>query len=121
MTYKRVVPRDIFNEASLLKLLGRLAIYALTIPGKKIHFEHDGGPFLISQDPNDGSLRCENVRFFIDSKPLDIFRPLNSREDWCLYASLNGDEALVFSSGGYTTFEFERLGQSLIDDPEGRN
>jgi len=111
MTYLRVIPRDLFNEANLLKCHGQLYlnIETLNLPGVELVHEYDDEPFDIAMDPNDGSLMLLNVRLWVHGEPHILFRPLNSREPWPLY--LDGTEApepiAVFTDTGKFTAEFE--------------
>ncbi len=43
--YTRVIPRDLFNEAKLLKCIGRLVLLIHDGDHNNISFEHDGEPF----------------------------------------------------------------------------
>jgi hypothetical protein len=102
MSYQRVIPRDLFNEANLLKCYGQLYLQLerLNIPG--VELVHDGEMFDIDQDPVDGSLFFENVRLWVHDEPQILFRQLNSREPWPLY--IDGTEApepfAVFNDDG---------------------
>lgn len=69
MTYQRVIPRDFFNEAKLLKCWGQLALKlhdGVKLPGwhegvrLSIVSESDRG-WAISQDPVDGALFLPGV------------------------------------------------------------
>jgi hypothetical protein len=97
MNYYRVLPRDLFNEANLLKCLGRLSL--LIHDGKLPRWDclHDGGAFDIEQDESDGSLFVKNVRFTVGGHPIHLYRPLNSREPWPL---LTEDCEPVFDDEG---------------------
>ena len=54
MTYARVCPRDLFNEASLLKCLGHLWPVCERIPGVGWVEPQIGEPFVIEQYECDG-------------------------------------------------------------------
>lgn len=98
-TYVRVIPRDLFNEASLLKCLGRLWIETERYQ-PHVSIEHDGGPFEIEQNENDGSISVSNVRVTIDDIEFRHWRPLNSRQDWPLYIEVGEAEIRVFDDSG---------------------
>jgi len=91
MSYIRVIPRDLFNEASLLKMLGQF--WLLTDHREQVQFIHtdlsgiggQGLPFMIEQDRGDGSISVSNVRLFIKNQRYRLYRPLNSREAWPLW------------------------------------
>ena len=100
MSYERVIPRDLFNEAKLLKCLGRLVIVAPL--HKSITITHDGKPFDIRQSV-DGDLYCENVKVSYRygnllmnpttaPQELNVFNPINSRADWPLLFVAEADE-----------------------------
>lgn len=80
MSYVRVLPRDLFNEADLLKCMGRLWIELdrLGTVGARI-VEEDVPSFMIEQDDSDGSIYVSNVTFEIDGVAHRLRRPLNAR------------------------------------------
>lgn len=111
-TYRRVIPRDLFNDAKLLKCLGQLAL--IIFNGKDeanscpptLEIDHDGQPFNIVQDPEDGGLRCDNVTVTINGRPIKMTTNYNSRDNWPLYAD---DTVPVFSEIGYGRLSKEFL------------
>lgn len=119
MSYTRVIPRDLFNEANLLKCYGQLELMIdkLNIPGVAI--EYDGEAFDVQQNPTDGALSLFNISLlkgeegypYLNSRSLYFFRPLNSREPWPLYTHIpdeNDDwqEVAVFNADGGLSAEF---------------
>jgi hypothetical protein len=102
--YQRVIPRDLFNEASLLKCLGRFWIETERFQPKWVKIEHDGEPFDILQD-QDGATYVLNVEITINGVTCYAFRPLNSREPWPLWLSIDGDSEPieVFTESGELT------------------
>lgn len=100
MSYHRVVPRDLFNEASLLKCVGRLVLKIEDGEIPWLHYHHDGDPFNIRQNEDDGSISVTNVEFFACNRTLGHFRPLNSRDSFPLYLTYGDDELLVFDDAG---------------------
>jgi hypothetical protein len=90
MTYTRVIPRDLFNEGSLLKMLGQLWIKTERfIP--KVRILHTGRDFTTFQSDADGSIRCGSITVIIDGVTYDHYRPLNSREPWPLWLHQRND------------------------------
>lgn len=96
MSYVRVIPRDLFNEANFLKCLGALYI-ALETAGAhhaSLMFE----PFDASADfgvtqNGDGALYSTSIEFIVRGTPYHLTRPLNSRASWPLYCSdLDNDD-----------------------------
>ena len=92
MSYIRVIPRDLFNEASLLKCLGKLYILVENTTDRSAKFDVEDVPaFEIQQDENDGSIYVANLPFSVSGRRVHLSRPLNSREPWPLYLSLPED------------------------------
>lgn len=106
MSYQRVIPRDLFNEANLLKCLGRFWIETERFQPHKVTFEHDGEAFDVWQD-EDGALYVRNVEIIINGSPHTAFRPLNSRAPWPLYilGGVDGEPMDVFQEDGELTPE----------------
>jgi hypothetical protein len=110
---KRVLPRDAFNDANLLKCIGQLTL--LIHDGKCcLTVDYDGEPFDIQQNTSDGSTWVTNIRFFTPSGELvRHMRSLNSREDWPLMLLLDNpdshedDEFYAFDSKGNFMPSFE--------------
>lgn len=115
MTYKRTIPRDLFNEGNLLKCYGQLWLHLENRLGPKIQFDFedfDGQAFEIVQNPADGSTYIANVSLFIKGRRIRLSRPLNSREPWPLYAAhpdKNDVEIEVFDEGGLLSLAFKRM------------
>jgi hypothetical protein len=107
MSYRRVIPRDLFNEASLLKCYGRLFINLETAGLKDVELNHDGEAFDVRQDASSGGLFVANVVLKVAGKPCRLHRPLNSRDQWPLYLTDDDDEELsVFNEDGSFAEEF---------------
>lgn len=115
MSYLRVIPRDLFNEADLLKCLGQLWLHLdMLADGSTVlgdaDGEHDGAPFDIQQDEGSGALTVANLPFFIGGRPYRLTRPLNARAKWPLYATDEEDgETRVFDEEGNLSPEFAAL------------
>lgn len=98
-SYERVLPRDLFNEANLLKCLGQVSLL-LHDRGKDgdprlIHWTVRPG-FDIQMDMSDGSIFCSNLTLH---RPNDrhmyyIRRVLNSRDPWPIYLITADDDTL---------------------------
>ena len=111
ITYSRILPRDLFNEAKLLKCLGRVTL-AIENGWFPLEYKYNGGPFDIQQN-SDGDLTCLNVTF---DKGLTFYKPLNSKKSWPLVCVTNEyeyievfeeeDDYCVLSFGGIFTEEF---------------
>lgn len=101
MSYARVIPRDFFNEANLLKCYGQIFICLETVDVPDVELVHDGEPFIVEQDLGSGGTTIANVMLKVRGEPCLLHRPLNSREPWPLYLTTdNEDELAVFSDDG---------------------
>jgi len=99
--YKRVIPRDLFNEASLLKCYGRIFINLETAGLSGIELEHDGTAFDVRQDFGSGDIYLANVELTVRGKPYRLRRPLNSRDGWPLFLIEDNEEYIsVFAGDG---------------------
>lgn len=107
--YQRVIPRDLFNEANLLKCVGRLV---LLIEDGKLdwRYDYDNTPFEIYQDESDGSIKIANIHFWDTTigERIYVWNPLNSRAPWPVVAASalweDGEEKPVFDSNGNFIF-----------------
>lgn len=106
--YFREIPRDLFNEANLLKCLG--ALYIETENYQHIEISYDHKAFNIAQDPADGSLFCVNVKLLVNGQEIKLFRPLNSRDPYPLFFYDEDDEIAeeVFTDKGKLSSAFRR-------------
>lgn len=113
MTYRRIIPRDLFNEADLLKCLGRLYIALDNLHDHKALFAEDEDGverFVIEQDESSGGIYVENLTFVIKGEPHQLYRPLNARTKWPLYVTHWRDiDERVFDGDGALTPEFLEL------------
>lgn len=115
MSYVRVIPRDLFNEANLLKCYGQLYINLERMGLEECLVMGDiNGRFDIWQDENDGSLTVTNVVLTIHGDVVPLLRPLNSREPYPLWATVRDiygepDELEVFNVDGTFTAQFEHF------------
>lgn len=113
--YIRVLPRDLFNEASLLKCVGRLWLLLGQNPDHRAAITPEMvDRFEIGQDDSSGSISIENVTFSVGGVPHRIERPLNSRAPWPLVVTSDGldpdfDEVQVFDDNGDFTPEMLAL------------
>lgn len=111
MTYVREIPRDLFNEGDLLKCLGRLWLALDERRDHKASLDFDGSTcvaygFDVQQDPSDGSIYSPEVRLTVAGEERGLFRPLNAREKWPLWARFGDDDVRVFDLDGALSPEF---------------
>ena len=111
MSYTRVIPRDLFNEANLLKCYGQLALLLHDYPVPGVQLVHDGGSFEPLQQDHDGSLTLwPSVRLEVRGSHVMLHRPLNDRDSWPLYATDHRDEEeAVFTDDGQFTAGFRAM------------
>lgn len=112
MSYIRVIPRDLFNEANLLKCMGQVALiidnFNNFFPDVKL-LPETVDHFHIVQDASDGSIAVDNVQLHVRGKPYRLWRPLNSRRPWPLYLRDGDMEIDVFQEDGTLTPEMSRF------------
>lgn len=113
MSYIREIPRDLFNEANLLKCLGKLWICLDNRSGHCASLDfnpfHPTAPFDVWQSQDDGSISARNVLFSVSGRTVRLYRPLNSREPWPLYADFDDEPLEVFTDGGELSGDFLAL------------
>lgn len=111
--YIRVIPRDLFNEAKLLKCLGALYIAAEHIDNETLRVErlHDDTRegFDIVQCPDDGSIMCRDVIVKFHGHVIPVYTGLNSRLPYPLVAQFEDRTAYVFDHVGELTEDFRAL------------
>ncbi|MBU9199912.1 hypothetical protein KTD31_00665 [Burkholderia multivorans] len=101
MSYSRVIPRDLFNEANLLKCYGRLYLNLEKAGAPAVELVHDGEAFDVQQDDSSGAIFVANVKLKVRGVACKMYRPLNSREAWPLYLALDDDSEIeVFNEDG---------------------
>lgn len=107
-TYIRVIPRDFFNEAKLLKCMGLLSLMVLDrmIPeGINIEIDESGDPFNIELN-EDGLLFVSNYQVLINNTPVFVGTTYNSKENYPFVAYVNYVEYPIFDEHGNFTDEF---------------
>lgn len=90
MNYARVLPRDLFNEAKLLKCLGQLSLlihdglgidpaWALKLIHQDPVDSEEYTGFIIEQNNDDGSIYCANLVLLSRGQVIRLYSPLNSK------------------------------------------
>jgi hypothetical protein len=106
--YKRVCPRDLFNEAKLLKCMGRLCLKILdgmTPVPMKYNDDHVRG-FNVEQDEA-GNLYISNLPIYIKGKRYKFHTTYNCKSNYPLFVeTANYEEFEVFDNDGDFTQEF---------------
>ncbi len=103
MEHFRVIPRDFFNEAKLLKCLGHFEICIMDhpLPGLEFEVHFEGGPFVVRQNQSDATLYCENYRVFLAGEELKLYTIYNSKDAYPLYGEYKGQHFLIFDERGF--------------------
>lgn len=89
----RVIPRDLFNDANLLKCYGRLQLFLMDHPafaGCTFGLEEDAleSQFDIHQT-TDGETFVANLQLTVHGVPVTLYRPLNAKGNWPLWFSID--------------------------------
>lgn len=113
MTYKRVLPRDLFNEAKLLKCAGHLCLAILQDePPSKMSHNEMKGPFKIELLP-EGSLFISNLHFILNGKEFLFKTTYNSKSNYPFYMEFEYCDYLVFDENGDFDKEFIEICENL--------
>jgi len=118
--YERVIPRDLFNEAKLLKCLGQLSLKihdGVVWPIQLVHNKNEG--FAIAQHAYSGDIYCANVSLNHKRgksvKEIPLYSGLNSHLRYPLIFDIDfGEkEGFVFNDAGEFTGDFIDLMENL--------
>lgn len=115
MSYLRVIPRDFFNEAKLLKCMGQLSLKILDdlLPeGIDIQINECGESFDIEQTI-DGRLFVSNYEVTINDTYVSMSTTYNSKESYPLVCFHDDIETIVFDEKGDFTTEFISMCQNI--------
>jgi len=110
--YQRAIPRDLFNEAKLLKCLGQLSLLlhdevGIRWPLELVHTHPEYG-FVIGQHPGDGSLFCDNLTLKLGKQIITLTTVPNSKSPYpLLYAADTWGEGYVFADSGQLGEDFK--------------
>jgi hypothetical protein len=95
--YKRVIPRDLFNESKLLKCVGRLALKIHDSMGPEgLKLEYDDKPFEIRLDGYKDAFYVENMKFHVNGRQFYFYSQVNSHEPYPFFLFYNFQEFEVF-------------------------
>ena len=111
--YQRVIPRDFFNEAKLLKCMGVLALKILDyqLPeGITITIKESSAAFKVDLI-DDGSLTVSNYPVKVNGQAVTMKTRYNSKSNFPLICEIDYEEVLVFNEKGEFDEEFiEKFG-----------
>ena len=108
MNYTRILPRDAFNESKLLKCIGRLTLLIEDKMLGNLHYVYDNKPFNIHQNES-SDIYCINIEFFILTKDIMFYTPLNARSNWPMFCIRDEEIITVFDDRGDLTVEFKNI------------
>ena len=104
MTYNRVMPRDLFNEAKLLKCMGRIELFILDDKIKGLNSLHNtdtNAGFTIEQDSSDGSIYIANLHYMDnEANAIHFYTSLNSKYNYPLTMVYKDEEYYPFNEKG---------------------
>ena len=114
MSYQRVLPRDLFNEAKLLKCMGRLLLlmHDEQTPCKMGYDVMYDEPFKIDL-LDEGSLTISNLQISMNGKLILFKTTYNSKAEYPLFAQHDLVDYEVFDEQGEFTEEFIGLAKEL--------
>lgn len=105
--YSRVVPRDLFNEAKLLKCFGQLVLLIHDgLAPKCLEVDEGEGDWEVYQRQDDGGLFLEGLKIQVKSTQLELYTMYNSKESYPLLCMTDEDEIEVFYKDGTLTDDF---------------
>lgn len=105
--YTRVLPRDAFNEAMLLKCIAFLTLHIENNYFTDLAYDFDGEAFNVVQS-EDGSISVANLEFMQASTGdrIEFYTAMNARASFPLECIVNDDYVDVFHPNGDYTDEF---------------
>lgn len=110
--YHRIIPRDFFNEAKLLKCMGVLQLRIVDDqlpPGLDIKIDESGEPFEICRDEASSRLIVINYPTTINKVEVIFQTALNSQRPYPFYCQVGEEEIEVFDDKGNFTEDFCNL------------
>lgn len=104
--YQRVIPRDLFNEAKLLKCIGRLCLYIHdgNVPCEMTFSEPEEQFQIALMD--EGALTITNVDFRINGHVYLFKTTYNSKANYPLFVQTDDGDIEVFGDTGDFTTDF---------------
>lgn len=112
INYSRVIPRDLFNEAKLLKCIGQLTCNIHDGEGLGLKVSESVTGFKIGL-MNDGFLIVENIHFKLGKIPLLFRTTYNSKKSYPLVCTYDYCDIPVFEENGTYTEEYTTFINSL--------
>lgn len=117
-SYGRVIPRDLFNDANLLKCYGALYIALENNDSLDITMDHHDDTFDIEQT-EDGGTYIANIVVSFQGEPMRLERPMNSRKSYPLIWITEDWEYIdIFNDNGTFSAEFLEKVSGGLDEGE---
>jgi len=112
--YQRVCPRDLFNEAKLLKCMGLLCLKILDglAPYDLKYDDEDIEGFNVGL-MDEGYLTITNLPFTLNGREIQFCTTYNSKSNYPLFAYVDYEEIPVFDEIGELTPEFISFTQKV--------
>lgn len=115
--YERVKPRDLFNEAKLLKCMGRfwLLVQDELLP-YKVNLDHNtinNKGFHIIQDGSDASIFIGNITVEVEGVNIFLYANYNNKSNYPFFAMLEEECYRVFDEDGNFTEDFLKMCEIL--------
>jgi hypothetical protein len=104
--YRRVAPRDMFNEAVLLKCLGKLIVRILAREVTGLRFYDSGAPFQVGLHDAGYLVLASGSFVFRGRDILWLGTPYNAKAPWPLVCHHGGADIPVFEDDGAFTDAF---------------
>lgn len=119
VTYRRVLPRDLFNESKLLKVAGKLVCLIEDRVITNVTYEHNTTfteNFIVGQDQSDGAFYLHNLKFYVRLDEgvfeLGLHVMQDKEQHWNAYTACEAfdePEVRVFDEDGHVTQEFLQM------------
>lgn len=108
-SYKRVIPRDFFNEAKLLKCMGVLALAVLdhkTPENIEIKIDENDEAFDIVLDEMFNLICVSNYEVQINGEYYTVGTTYNSKSNFPFYVIVEDEEVEIFDDNGKFSNDF---------------
>lgn len=104
--YLRTAPRDLFNEAKLLKCLGQLGLHVWSGEARGVRLLDNGASYRIGLHQAGYLVATGGIAFFKDEELLWLGTVVNSKEPYPLFCVVEDVELAVFNDDGTLSKEF---------------
>lgn len=96
MSYTRICPRDLFNEAKLLKCIGQISLLILDNQAPdNLKMKTDYDSFTVIQDTSYGSIYLEEILITISGHSHIFYCRMNAKDSYPLEVVANETEDFI--------------------------